>query len=49
MPLVSFVDENNLQYISFDTKVHDFINHDIKKWNIHSYFNYPLTECVSGY
>ena len=34
--LVSFIDENNLHYISLDAKVHDFINHDTKEWNIHS-------------
>ena len=36
VPLVSFMDENNLHYISLDAKVHDFINHDTKEWNIHS-------------
>ena len=36
MPFVSFVDENNLHYISLDAKVHDFINHDTKEWNSHS-------------
>ena len=31
MPLVSFVDENNLRYISLDAKVNYFINHDTKE------------------
>ena len=34
VPLVSFVDDDNLQYINLGAKVHDFINHDSKEWNI---------------
>ena len=37
--LVSFMDGNNLQYINLEAKVHDFINHETKKWNIHSISN----------
>ena len=29
--LVSFVDDNNLQYINLDVKVHEFINHETKE------------------
>ena len=35
-PLISFVDENNMQYINWDAKVHEFIDHDKKEWNLHS-------------
>ena len=31
MPLVSFMDDNNLQYINLDAKVHEFINHETKE------------------
>ena len=41
VPLVYFVDENNLHYISLNAKVHDFINHDTKEWNIHSISSIP--------
>ena len=28
LSIMSFVDENNLHYINWDAKVHDFINED---------------------
>ena len=34
LPLVSFLDENNLHYINWDVKVHDFLNQDTKEWNL---------------
>ena len=36
MPLVSFVDDNNLHYINLDAKVNGFINYETKEWNINS-------------
>ena len=36
MPLVSFVDDVNLQYINLDAKVNDFINYETKEWNVNS-------------
>ena len=47
MPLVSFMEADNLHFVdvdakvnlhfvSLDAKVHDFISHETKKWNIHS-------------
>ena len=36
IPLISFVEDNNLQYIDWDAKVHDFINQETKEWNIQS-------------
>ena len=36
MPLVSFVDDNNLQYINLNVKVNGFINYETKEWNINS-------------
>ena len=36
MPLVSFVEADNLHFVNLNAKVHDFINHEIKEWNIHS-------------
>ena len=34
LSLVSFVDENNLHYINWDVKVHNFLNQDTKEWNL---------------
>ena len=34
VPLVSFVNEDNLQYINLEAKMHDFINHETNEWNI---------------
>ena len=31
MPLVYFVDDNNLHYINLDAKVNDFINYETKE------------------
>ena len=39
VPLISYVDDDNLQYINLDTRVHDFLNHDTKEWNINSFSN----------
>ena len=39
VPLVSFVNENNLHYNSLDAKVYNFINHDTNEWNIHYIFS----------
>ena len=36
LSLVSFVDENSFHCINWDAKMHDFINQDTKKWNLHS-------------
>lgn len=36
MPLVSFEDDSNLQYINLNAKVYDFISHETKEWNIYS-------------
>ena len=36
LPLVSFVDDDNLLCINLDAKVHEFINHETKEWNISS-------------
>ena len=33
MSLFFFVEDNNLQYINLDAKVHDFINQGAKEWN----------------
>ena len=35
-PLISFVDDSNLQYINLNAKMSEFINHDTKELNIHS-------------
>ena len=34
VPLVSFVNDDNLQCINLEAKVHEFINHETKEWNI---------------
>ena len=31
MPLVSFVEADNLHAVNLDAKVHDFINHETKE------------------
>ena len=31
VPLFSFLDDNNLQYINLDAMVHDIINHETKE------------------
>lgn len=36
VPLVSFVDDKTLQYITLDVKVYGFINHDSNERYIHS-------------
>ena len=49
MPLVSFVDENNLQSINLDAKVYDFINRETKEWSIHSILIFPPSKRASRY
>ena len=36
IPLILFMDENNLHLINRDVKTHDFIDQETKEWNLHA-------------
>ena len=47
LPFVPFVDENNLHYINWETKMHDFLNQDTEEWNLQAISAFLLSNVLA--
>ena len=48
MPLISFMDENNLQYINWKAKMNEFINQETKGWNVYKSIHPNVLADIKG-